>query len=112
MEFTDEERALIDEAAEATVKRRLAVPAMMFLETVSPMNTLSASMLHMLTPMWTIAMPASRIKAMAALLERREAIPELIRAIDTAEELRRQAEVAERARRRIAKKQRKLRARP
>jgi|GEM_PF-3400066 len=94
--FSEEERALMTEAAEGLVKRRFAVPAMLFLETVSPMNMVSASMLHMLSPIWRSAMPASRIDQLAALLERRDSVPEFISIIDQTEETRRRDEKAAR----------------
>lgn len=94
--FSDEERSLMDEAARGLVKRRFAVPAMMFLETVSPMNMVSASMLHMLSPIWRSVLPASRIDMLAALLERRESVPEFISIIDQTEEARRRATKAAR----------------
>jgi hypothetical protein len=87
--FTQQERDLMDEAAASIVKRRLAVPAMMLLETMTPMNMVSASMLHVLSPVWRAALPASRIEDIAKLLERREAIPEFVKVIDAAEEARR-----------------------
>lgn len=94
--FTPGEEALLAEAARAVVRRRMAVPTMMFLEMMSPMNTVSASMLHVLTPIWRVALPASRIEQIATLMERRAAIPALIRAIDSAEEQRRRDERAAR----------------
>ncbi len=81
----------MEEAAATIVQRRLAVPAMMLLETVSPMNLVTASMLHVVSPVWRAGLPASRIDAVARLLERRDAIPEFIRIIDAAEEARRAA---------------------
>lgn len=108
-EISEDDRALMEEAAAAVVKRRLAVPAMMFLETVSPMNTLSSSMLHMIAPIWGIALPAARLTQVAQMLERRDTIPQLIRIIDEAEEERRLEEAAQRKalkeQRRIQKKQ-------
>jgi len=84
------------QAAEGLVKRRFAVPAMLFLETVSPMNMVSASMLHMLSPLWRSVLPASRIDQLAALLERRDSVPEFISIIDQAEETRRRDDKAAR----------------
>ena len=92
--FTDAERTLMQQAADGLVKRRCAVPAMLFLETVSPMNMVSASMLHMLSPLWRSVLPASRIDQLAALLERRESVPEFISIIDQTEETRRLDEKA------------------
>ncbi|HTE05737.1 MAG TPA: hypothetical protein VK824_06025 [Planctomycetota bacterium] len=83
--FSERERTLMDEAARSIVARRLAVPAMMLLETVSPMNLVTASMLHIVSPVWRAGIPAARIDELARLLERRDAIPEFIRVIDAAE---------------------------
>jgi hypothetical protein len=91
-DFTGPERALLEEAARSIVDRRLAVPAMMLLETVTPMNLVTASMLHVVSPVWRAGLPASRIDAVARLLERRDAIPEFIRLIDAAEEARRRGQ--------------------
>ncbi len=90
--ITPAERALMEEAARSIVERRLAVPAMMLLETVSPMNLITASMLHVVSPVWRAGLPASRIDAVAQLLERRETIPEFIRIIDAAEDARLKAQ--------------------
>jgi hypothetical protein len=82
----------MDEAARSIVARRLAVPAMMLLETVSPMNLVTASMLHVVSPVWRAGIPSSRLDELARLLERRDAIPEFIRVIDAAEGDRRRRE--------------------
>lgn len=105
--FTAEDRALFQTAADAIVRRRMALPAMMFLETVVPMNTVTAAMLHLLTPIWSVALPAQRLRQLAALLEQREAIPELIAAIDTAEAGRRAAEAEDKRARRAERQARR-----
>ena len=89
--FSPAELALIDDAARRVVGARMAVPAMLFLETLSPMNLVTASMLHALTPVFGIALPAARLEAMARLLERREALPALVAAIDAEEDRRRRS---------------------
>jgi len=87
--FSPDERALIDDTAARVVRARMAVPAMMLLETLTPMNFVTASMLHTLTPVLGIAVPVAKLAAVARLLERREAIPALVAAIDAAEDARR-----------------------
>jgi hypothetical protein len=87
--FSPDEQALIDDTAARVVRARLAVPAMMFLETVVPMNLVTASMLHALEPILGLAVPPAKLAAVAQLLERREAIPALVAAIDAAEDARR-----------------------
>jgi hypothetical protein len=93
----------MEEAAQAVVRRRLAVPAMMLIETLTPMNMVSASMLHVLAPIWRAALPASRIDDLARLLERRDALPEFVRVIDEAEERRRREEADERSERKASR---------
>ena len=102
-QFTPDERALLEEAARAVVQRRLATPAMMLVETMTPMNMVTSSMLHVLSPLWRAALPASRIDRLAKLLERRDALPELVRVIDAAEENRRREEADERSARKAAR---------
>jgi len=87
--FSAAEQALLDDAARRIVGARMAVPAMMFLETLAPMNLVTASMLHALQPLLGIALPADKLAAIATLLERRESIPALVSAIDAAEHVRR-----------------------
>jgi len=111
MELSTDDRSLMEEAAQGVVKRRLSVPAMMFLETVSPMNTLASSMLHMITPIWGMVLSADRIKQLARLLEERDAIPELIKIIDEAEETRRAEERVDRDARKAERKALKERRR-
>lgn len=90
--FSEEEERLLDEVASAVVRRGMALPAMMFLETVAPLNMVTATMLHLASPLWRVVLPASRIDSLAQLLERRGAIPELARRIDDADERRRRGE--------------------
>jgi len=90
--------ALLDEAARRVAESRLAVPAMMFLESIAPMNLVTANMLHLLTPVLGIALSPALLERVALLLERRETIPDFVRRIDAAEEARRRAAAAARAR--------------
>jgi len=92
--FSDDERALMDEAARRLVAARVALPALMFLECLAPMNLVTATLLHSLTPILGVALPAARVERLARLLERRDAIPEFIRVLDAAEEARRRAATA------------------
>ena len=84
-----EDRALLDEAARRIVAARMALPAMMFLESIAPMNLVTASMLHVLTPVLGIALSPGLLARVARLLERRETIPEFVLLLDAAEEARR-----------------------
>ena len=90
----EKETALLEEVAEGVVRRRMTVPAMLFLEMSTPLNMLGSSALHMASPLWRAVVPTSRIDALARLLEKREAIPALLAAIDDAEERRRREAAA------------------
>ena len=97
-ELSAADAALLDEAARRVAESRLAVPAMMFLESIAPMNLVTANMLHMLSPVLGIALSPALLERVALLLERRETIPDFVRRIDAAEDARRRAAAAPRAR--------------
>jgi hypothetical protein len=88
VDLSDDDRLLLEQTAERIVHARMAVPAMMFFETMAPMNMVSSSMLRIMSPAWQTIIGSSRIDQVAELLERREIIPEFIRIIDTAEDAR------------------------
>jgi hypothetical protein len=90
-ELSPADGALLDEAARRVVELRMAVPAMMFLESMAPMNLVTANMLHLLTPVLGLALAPGMLERVAMLLERRETIPDFVRRIDAAEEARRRA---------------------
>ena len=90
-ELSSADGALLDEAARRVAESRLAVPAMMFLESIAPMNLVTANMLHLLTPVLGIALSPALLERVARLLERRETIPDFVRRIDAAEDARRRA---------------------
>ena len=93
-EVSAEDRALLEEAARRLVEARMALPAMMFLESLTPMNFVAATMLHGLSPMLGLLLPAPKVERVARLLERRDTIPEFVRLIDAREEARRRAGAA------------------
>jgi hypothetical protein len=97
-DFSAEDRAFLDEAARRLVQARVALPALMFLECLAPMNLVTATLLHGLSPVLGVALPAARVERLARLLERRDAIPEFVRVLDAAEEARRRAAAAPPAR--------------
>lgn len=82
--FTAEEQALLDKVATAIVERRMAGPAVLFLESAGPMNFLGSQALHFLAPILDLACDAREIEQAARLLERRDAIPRLIALIEAA----------------------------
>lgn len=80
--LTADEQALLEKVAATVVNRRMAGPALLFLESAGPMNFLSSQALHFLVPILDLACDAREIERAACLLERRDAIPRLIELIE------------------------------
>ena len=80
--LTAEEQALLEKVADAVVKRRMAGPAVLFLESAGPMNFLGSQALHFLAPILDLTCDAREIEQAARLLERRDAVPRLIELIE------------------------------
>ena len=78
-----EEVALMERVADAIVKRGMAAPATVFLESIGPMNFLGSQALHFLTPIIEFAFNAKEVEQVAKLLERRDTISRLIVLIET-----------------------------
>ena len=102
--LSPQDRALLEQTAERIVRARMAVPAMMMLEMVQPMNFVSASMLRVVSPTWRALVGESRIEQLAQILERRESLPEFLEIIDRCEDGHRRQERQARARRREARR--------
>lgn len=80
--LTAEEQTLLEKVAATVVARRMAGPAVLFLESAGPMNFLGSQALHFLAPILDLACDAREIEQAARLLERRDAIPRLIELIE------------------------------
>jgi len=77
-----EDMELMERAAAAIVKRGMAAPATVFLESMGPMNFLGSQALHFLTPIIEFAFNAREVEQVARLLERRDTITRLITLIE------------------------------
>ncbi len=80
--LTADEQALLEKVALAVVNRRMAGPAVLFLESAGPMNFLGSQALHFLAPILDLTCDAREIEQAAHLLERRDAVPRLIELIE------------------------------
>ena len=80
--LSQEDQALLEKVATVIVNRRMAEPALLFLESAGPMNFLSSQAVHFLAPILDLACDAREIERAACLLERRDAIPRLIELIE------------------------------
>lgn len=81
--FTIDDLALLERVADAVVKRGMAAPSMVFLESLGPMNFLGSQALYFLTPIVEWAFQAKEVEQVARLLERRDTISRLITLIET-----------------------------
>ena len=77
-----EDVALLERVAVAVVAREMAVPAVMFLESVGPMNFLGSQGLHFLTPILEVVFPQRDLERVAQLLERRDTLSRLTALIE------------------------------
>lgn len=82
--FTSEDLALLQRIADAVVQRRMAAPAIVFLESLGPMSFLGSQALHFFAPIIELAFSAHEVSQVAALLERRDTTVRLIALIEAA----------------------------
>lgn len=81
--FSIEDIKLMDRVADAIVKRGMAAPATVFLESMGPMNFLGSQALHFLTPIIECVFTVGEVEQIARLLERRDLISRLVAIIET-----------------------------
>jgi hypothetical protein len=81
-EWSPQDKALLERVADAVVKRGMAAPATVFLESMGPMNFLGSQALHFMSPILDCAFSAKEVTDVARLLERRDTLSRLITLID------------------------------
>ncbi|HTI50476.1 MAG TPA: hypothetical protein VL475_05975 [Planctomycetaceae bacterium] len=79
---TERERALVDRLCRETVARDLATPALLFLETLRPLNYVSGQALRFFTPLLSAFGEPAAYDELAAFLERRDSIDHLCRRME------------------------------
>jgi hypothetical protein len=77
-----EDVQLLERIAETVVKRGMAAPATMFLESMGPMNFLGSQALQFITPIIECAFNVKEVEQVARLLERRDTVTRLITIIE------------------------------
>lgn len=82
--FTSEDLALLQRIADAVVQRRMAAPAVVFLESLGPMSFLGSQAMHFFAPIIELAFSAHEVSQVAALLERRDTTVRLVALIEAA----------------------------
>jgi hypothetical protein len=77
-----EDRALLDRVAARIVALHLEVPAILTLESGKPLSVLAGQTLHFFEPLVAAMLRLPDYRRFARLIERREAIEELIRLLE------------------------------
>ena len=80
-EPTEREQQAADRVCREVVRRRLATPATLFLETFRPMNYLGSQAMHFFTPLVSALLDKEGYEAFADFLERRDSVDRLCRRI-------------------------------
>jgi len=80
--LANEDVQLLERIAEMIVKRGMAAPATMFLESMGPMNFLGSQALHFITPIIDCAFNVKEVEQVARLLERPDTVTRLISIIE------------------------------
>lgn len=80
--LTREDLDLMERIADALVKRRLAAPAAVFLDSMGPMSFLGSQALHLVAPVIECAFEGKELERVALLLERRDTITRLVDLIE------------------------------
>ena len=81
-QYTESQRQFIDRFSKTIVDRRLATPAIFFLESMTPLNFVASQGLAFFTPIVQIFMKAGDMALLQELLESRQFIPDFIRTIE------------------------------
>jgi hypothetical protein len=83
--LTDEEEQLVARLAAEVVRRRMTVPAILFLESMKPLTFLGSQALHFFEPMVRTVTTRPEYRTAAVLLEDRDKIELLLRRIEALE---------------------------
>ena len=76
-DLTPEELALLEKVAAGIVNRGMADPAVLFLESLGPLNFLGSQVLHGLAPFLELVCDPTELERLAGILERRESVEQL-----------------------------------
>src|SRR3990167_1984565 len=79
--LTQEETALLERLAKAVIRRRMATPAIMFLESLVPLSYIGSQVMHFLRPFMTFLFSQEEYDRLSHLLERRSTLERLIETI-------------------------------
>ena len=102
-----EDEAILDKLAELTVRHRMTVPAIFFLESVKPLSFVGSQAMHFFEPFVNAFLPVRDYERFALMMERRENLETLLVKIERRDDAARQEATARRERERLERDQRK-----
>ncbi len=76
--FSAAELALLQKMATVISQRGMMTPALLFLESLGPLSFLGGQVVHGLKPFLDVVVAPTELDRLATLLERREAVDQLI----------------------------------
>tara|TARA_Y100000758_G_scaffold215886_1_gene155211 strand:- start:408 stop:740 length:333 start_codon:yes stop_codon:yes gene_type:complete len=86
VDFTDQERAIVERLSRIVVRRRLAAPALMALESARPLSFIGSQFLAFFGPLLNMAFSKSETDLLIRLLERRHSLDLVIDTINRQED--------------------------
>ena len=104
---TAEDEAILDRLAELTVRHRMTVPAIFFLESMKPLSFVGSQAMHFFEPMVHAFFPVRDYERFALLMERRENLEALLVKIEARDDAARDEENERRKRDRAERDARK-----
>lgn len=102
---SERKKEIIDKLAKGIVRRRLTAPAIMFLESIKPINYIGSQLLIFLEPVVLAIFPISQYREVAIILEERDSIEHIIKAIEQFDD---EAIAAQKAEKKAAKEQKAI----
>ncbi len=69
---------MLEKIAHRLVQRRMEAPALMFMESVGPLNFLGSQVMHGLRPFLELVCDTTEMERLALILERRDSVEHLI----------------------------------
>lgn len=81
-QWLPEELALMERIAQKLVERRMATPAILFLESLGPLNFLGSQALYALTPLLGLVCNQVELERAARILERRDSLATFIQLLE------------------------------
>ncbi len=82
VEYTEDERALLDKVAKKVIEWKMAVPAIMTLESVKPLNFIGAQAMIFFEPIVQTLLNLKDYDTFRGMLERRESVEMLLLRIE------------------------------